>query len=105
MQLVISDTRSAAPFTRPTWTRFFVTLALGAGCLVGAAALAAQPAHLTKGLQLVEEITSAQKVGVFTDANNVPLNRYGGSWNSASDPSYIRFLNQPAGTLPANHTK
>lgn len=105
MQLVISDVSSTTAFARPTWTRFFTTLALSAGCLVGAATLAAQPAHLTKGLQLVDEITAAQKVGVFTDANNVPLNRYGGSWNSASDPSYIRFLNQPVGTLPANNTK
>lgn len=106
MQLVISTSRySSAPTARPTWTRLVATLALGAGCLLGAAALAAQPAHLAKGLQLVEEITAAQHVGVFNDANNVPLNRYGGSWNSTTDASYIRFLNQPAGTLPANNTK
>lgn len=65
----------------------------------------AQPAHLTKGLQLVDEITAAQAVGVFADANNVPLNRYGGSWNSASDPSFIRLADLPNGVLPGNNTK
>lgn len=102
MQLVIAHSSTVA---RPSWTRFFLTLALGAGCLVGATVAFAQPAHLTKGLQLVDEITAAQSQGIFTDAANVPLNRYGGSWNSASDPSYIRFLNQPAGVLAANNTK
>lgn len=106
MQLVISDSRySAAPASRPTWTRLIATLAIGAGCLLGAAKLAAQPAHLTKGLQLVDEITAAQKVGVFTDSAGVPLNRYGGSWNSTTDASYVRFLNQATNTLPANNTK
>jgi hypothetical protein len=42
---------------------------------------------------------------VFTDSAGVALNRYGGSWNSATDSSYIRFLNQPAGVLPSNNTK
>lgn len=105
MQLVFSDSVSSPSFARPTWTRFFATLALGAGCLVGVAALAAQPAHLTKGLQLVDEITAAQHVGVFTDSAGVALNRYGGSWSSTTDASYVRFLNQPAGILPANNTK
>ena len=85
-----------------------LTRFLSAAALAGAFSLttvAAQPAHLTKGLQLLNEITSAQAVGVFTDAANVPLNRYGGSWNSASNPSYIRFLDVPNHVLPSNNTK
>lgn len=78
------------------------TLSLG---LVLAATAAAQPLHLDRALQLVDEITGAQAAGVFTDANNVPLNRYGGSWNSAGDPSYIRFANLGADVLPGNNTK
>lgn len=66
---------------------------------------AAQPAHLTKGLQLVDEVTAAQATGVFVDAANVPLNRYGGSWNSSTDASYIRFADLPNGVLPSNNTK
>ena len=49
------------------------------------------PAHLTRGLQLADEIQAAQAVGVFNDADHVPLNRYGGSWGSATDASFIRF--------------
>ena len=41
MQLVIADSRSSsAPAARPTWTRLIATLALGAGCLIGAAGCA-----------------------------------------------------------------
>lgn len=63
------------------------------------------PAHLTRGLQLVDEITGAQAAGVFADASGVALNRYGGSWGSASDPSFIRFANFATGVLPGNNTK
>jgi hypothetical protein len=91
--------------TRPTWFRFGSTFALGALCFAGATAALAQPAHLTKGLQLVDEITAAQAVGVFTDANNVPLNRYDGSWNHATNPSFIRFLDVANNALPGNATK
>lgn len=105
MQLVISDSRYS-PATRPTWTRLALTLLAGVACIgLATVSALAQPAHLTKGLQLVDEITAAQSQGVFADAAKVPLNRYGGSWNSASDPSYIRFLNQAAGVLPSNNTK
>ena len=93
--------------SRPTWSRVVSTLLLAALIvLVSVAATAfAQPAHVTKGLQLADEIAGAQAAGVFTDAANVPLNRYGGSWNSATDASYIRFLNQAAGVLPGNNTR
>lgn len=96
---------SPAPYVPPTWKHFFATLALGAVCVLTTAAAVAQPAHLTKGLQLADEIAAAQSVGVFADANGVSLNRYGGSWNSASDPSFIRFADLANGVLPGNNTK
>ena len=77
-----------------------------AGALLALGQLAiAQPAHLARGLQLVDEITGAQAAGIFADAGNVPLNRYGGSWNSATNPSFIRFADLANGVLPGNHTK
>ncbi|MES2696660.1 MAG: hypothetical protein V4773_24540 [Verrucomicrobiota bacterium] len=101
MQLVSSSNSS-----RPTWTRLFATLTLGAIIVFcSVAAFAAQPAHLAKGLQLFDEISGAQDAGVFNDAGGVSLNRYGGSWNSATDASFIRFANLPAGILAANNTK
>ena len=90
---------------RPTWGRFTATLVISLAFILGAVAACAQPLHLVKGLQLADEIGGAQDAGVFTDAQNVALNRYGGSWNSASDPSFIRFANLGAGVLPANNTK
>jgi len=66
---------------------------------------AQQPAHLDAALQLADEIAAAQTVGVFTDAAGVPLNRYGGSWNSATDASFIRFADLEAGVLPGNNTR
>ncbi len=106
MHLVSSlQTQTPAPALSPTWSRVIGTLVVAAAIVVGSVAAFAQPAHLTKGLQLVDEITGAQDAGVFKDASNVALNRYGGSWNSASDPSFIRFLDQPAGVLPGNNTK
>lgn len=100
MQLITSLDSSS-----PTWVRVFNSIALGAVCVFGAASTIAQPAHLTKGLQLADEIAGAQAVGVFTDANNVSLNRYGGSWNSTTDASFIRFADLANGVLPANNTR
>jgi hypothetical protein len=102
MQLLSSSETFVA---RPTWTRLVTTLALGTCIVFGAITALAQPAHLTKGLQLVDEITGAQDAGVFTDATGTSLNRYGGSWNSATDASFIRFADLSAGVLPANNTK
>lgn len=79
-------------------------LSLAAAATLASTAFA-QPAHLNKALQLVDEITGAQDAGVFTDANNVALNRYGGSWGSATDASFIRFADVANGVLPANNTK
>lgn len=74
-----------------------------------AAALAtsalAQPAHYTQALQLVDEIQAAQDAGVYTDGAGTALNRYGGSWGSATDGSFIRFADIPQGVLPGNNTR
>lgn len=94
----------AAAAPSPSW-HWFDTTMLGLVFIIGAAVALAQPAHLTTGLQLADEIAGAQAAGVFVDANNVSLNRYGGSWNSASDPSYIRFADLANGVLPSNNTK
>lgn len=83
----------------------FIPAALGLAGLAVATATAAQPLHLAKGLQLVDEITGSQDAGVMVDANNVSLNRYGGSWNSATNPSFIRFLDVANNVLPANNTR
>ena len=68
-------------------------------------AQAQTPHHYQAAVELLHEITSLQAVGIYTDAAGVPLNRYGGSWNSATDPSYIRFADLDHGILPANYTK
>ncbi len=102
---LVSSLQSRAPASAPTWTRVIGTLIIAAAVVVGSVAAFAQPAHLTRGLQLVDEITGSQDAGVFAGPGGVALNRYGGSWNSASDASFIRFLNQPAGVLPGNNTK
>jgi hypothetical protein len=65
----------------------------------------AQPLHLQKALQLVDEITGQQAAGVFTDGAGTALNRYGGSWNSATDASFIRFADLANGVYAANNTK
>lgn len=65
----------------------------------------AQPLHLTKALELVRDLTALQAAGVFTDSAGVSLNRYGGSWGSASDPSYVHFTDLAAGTAPGNNTR
>ncbi len=104
MQLV---TAPSAPAPVPaTWHRLVGTLALGTLCLLGAVAtLAAQPVHLVKGLQLADEIGALQDQGIFTETNGTPLNRYGGSWNSSTDASYIRFLDAANGIRPGNNTR
>jgi hypothetical protein len=70
---------------------------------LAASALAA-PAHLASALLLVDEITTAQAAGIFTDADGVALNRYGGSWNSAANPSFIHFADAANGVPAANNT-
>ena len=84
--------------------RLIALAALAVGLSFGLAAAHAQPAHLAKGLQLADEIGAAQSQSVFAQ-NGTPLNRYGGSWNSASDASYIRFADLPNGIYAANNTR
>jgi len=106
MHLVSSlQAQTPASALAPTWSRIIGTLVVATAIVVSSVAAFAQPAHLTKSLQLVDEITGSQDAGVFTDANNVALNRYGGSWNSATDASFIRFLNVAGALLPGNNTK
>ena len=70
----------------------------------GSQVISAQPAHLLNGIGLVEQIVEAQSNGIFFDENNVEINRYGGSWNSNSNPSYIRFGDPEQDILPGNNT-
>lgn len=98
---------SAPVSARPTWVRFLVTLAVGIAGVAGTVAAFAQPAHLSRGLQLVDEITAAQALGVYTGevgGATVFLNRYGGSWSTPGDLSFIRFFNQATNTYAANYT-
>jgi hypothetical protein len=88
-----------------SWTRLFGTLAIGTALFCGAVSAFAQPLHLVKGQQLADEIEAAYAAQVYTDGAGIPLNRYGGSWGSATDASYIRFLDTGAGVLPGNNTK
>lgn len=103
---------SSSAISRPTWSRFLLTLAIGAIVVVGAVHALAQPAHLAKGHRLVDEITAAQSQGVFTgvvDGSTVFLNRYGGNWDIPGNLSFIRFFdaNRPANVGPyaANYTE
>jgi len=105
--LLMSSHLSSSPISRPAGRRLPGTLALGSLLVLSVGAAFAQPAHLVRGQQLVDEITAAQALGVFTgDVNGttVFLNRYGGSWGSATEPSFIRFLDANAGTYAANLT-
>lgn len=82
----------------------FGLTAIFAVALARAEAAPALPRHLELGLTLVDQITAAQAEQVFTDASDVALNRYGGSWNDSVDPSFVRFLDVPSHTLAANNT-
>ena len=91
----------------PTIGQVFAAVTVAATLIACVTAARATPAHLDKGQLLIDEITTAQKVGVYTgdvNGSTVFLNRYGGSWGSATDPSFIRFLDQASGTYAANYT-
>lgn len=82
-----------------------LALTLALACYDGNSTQAQVPPHYAAAVALLDQITALQAVGVYTDAGGTPLNRYGGSWNSSTDPSYIRFANFDNGILPANNTK
>src|SRR5579871_5664142 len=70
-------------------------------------ARAQAPAHLSAGLDLVDEIASAQLHGFIYLPNASPAvayNRYGGAWNSPTDPSYYTLANPATGALAENNT-
>jgi hypothetical protein len=94
---------------RSSWGNALVPAVLAAACFFGVASSFAQPAHLVNGNDLVDDIVTAQAQGVFTgDVNGatVFLNRYGGSWDTAGDLSFIRFFdaNRNPGPYAANYT-
>lgn len=76
-----------------------------AATVASSVALAQNPLHQDAAELLLEQILDCQDAGVFTDAQGTPLNRYGGSWNSNVDPSFIRFADPANGILPGNNTK
>jgi hypothetical protein len=77
-----------------------LTLAFGT-----ATTQAQNPAHYDGAVLLMNQIVECQDGGIFTDANNVSLNRYGGSWSSKADPSFIRWADPANNILPMNNTK
>jgi len=93
-------------FVRSSWHRVLSTVAAGAALAVAASA-PAQPAHLVQGQLLVDQILAAQSQGIYTGdvaGATVFLNRYGGSWDSNTEPSFIRFFDQANGVHAANFT-
>ena len=84
------------------WTK---SIAVVAVLTTGIQVVTAQPAHLVNGIELVEQIIETQSGGIFVDENNIEINRYGGSWNSNSNPSYIQLGDPDQDILPGNNTK
>lgn len=89
----------AGPLSR----RGALTLCAAVATLWGHLALA-QSAHQASAELLLQQIQQAQGAGVFADPRGQPLNRYGGSWSSATEPSFIRFADPLQGVLPGNLT-
>ena len=83
---------------------FSLILTIGVAVVLAHADPVPVPAHLERGLTLVDQIVASQQSGLFADTNGVLLNRYGGSWNSPTDPSFIRFLDAANGIRPGNNT-
>ena len=63
------------------------------------------PCYLGQGIKLHEQLEAMQALGIESDSNGELLNQYGGSWNSSSDPSFIRMADLDRGILPGNNTK
>ena len=81
-----------------------VVLSVGTARHMKATQLNPQPLHLQMTLTLLDEILNAQSAGVYVDSKGVALNRYGGTWGSSSNPSYVQFADPASGVLPENHT-
>jgi len=80
-----------------------LVLMTGAAPFAGRAQ-SSQPAHLQNALLLSAQIRQKGEAAIFTDANGVELNRYGGEW-SPPDQSFIRFADDANGVLPGNYTE
>lgn len=81
-----------------------------AAILFGAASMpsalrADDPPYFVVAETLLGQILECQAAGIYTDAQGVSLNRYGGSWSSKTNPSFIRLADPENGILPANNTK
>lgn len=89
-------------------TKIITLLKLGSFALALALTSSAQaqaPSHYNGAVLLLNQILECQDVGIFTDANNIMLNRYGGSWSSKTDPSLIRWADPANNILPMNNSK
>jgi len=68
----------------------------GALALGNSAVRAQATGHLAEGLLLSTQIADQAAQGIFTDAANIPLNQYGGSWSaSAGKPKSGYSLAKP----------
>jgi len=63
------------------------------------------PCYLDLAITLNEQLEEMSAVGIDSDRGGELLNQYGGSWNSSSDPSFIRLADLDRGILPGNNTK
>lgn len=63
------------------------------------------PAHLTLGLELIDQIVAQQSQGEFLDGDGVALNRYGGSWSNQDDQVYIEWADPNQGVPAASYSK
>jgi hypothetical protein len=95
--------------SRRRWLQSIAALGAGSAALApwqAALAQVAQPSNLYAGAQLLlAQILQSQAAGVRVDAQGVSINRYGGSWSSSTDPSFVRFADPMNGVLPGNNSK
>lgn len=79
-------------------------VATGALILGALTAHAQKTNHLAEGLQLSAQIAAKGAQGIFRDANNVLLNRYGGVWKGTTNSEQSFYRLQTASLPPANLT-
>jgi hypothetical protein len=63
------------------------------------------PLHYDGAALLLNQIIDLQDEGIFTDVENISINRYGGSWSSKTDPSFVQWATPENNLLPMNNTK